>query len=290
MTSDRYAGREAITYYRKNGDVIRISFKELRQQVDGFAKGLIKLGLQKGEKLGIVVGRRYEYIVAYFGAVKAGIVAVRHFPLLKADRLVAQINKVGSAALVIDGDTLTVIRNAVPAVEEALVPCCLQPLPSKERCTSTVIYPSYALEIINLTEKHDFSSLKLALIGGIILPSPILEKLKKVLTPNIQNAFGMTEALLVTSHVPSDPVDGQVQTVGRPIPHSEIKLVDENFRIVPVNTEGEICVRGPNVFKYYHGDEDKTSREKTQTGWFMTGDVGVMLDDGRIRHLKHDWN
>ncbi|XP_070550269.1 medium-chain acyl-CoA ligase ACSF2, mitochondrial-like [Ptychodera flava] len=410
MTSDKYPEREAITYYPKNGDVIRISFKELRQQVDGFAKGLIKLGLQKGEKLGIVVGRRYEYIAAYMGAVKAGLVAVRHFPSLKADLLVAQISKVGSAALVIDGDALAVIRNAVPGVEEGLVPCCLQPLPSvrcfinidsmekkgacyplreiggselqsleneiqpdnpavifftsgstgiwkaavhshsaivecsisiseihadineghpgchlcvvhmypvsaealfapvltagdrlvlpesvnvqtflytlqKERCTSTVIYPTYALEIINLTEKHDFYSLKLALIGGIILLLPVLEKLKKVLTPNIQNSYGMTEALLVTSHVPTDPIDGRVQNVGRPIPHSEIKLVNENFRTVAVNTEGEICVRGPNVFKYYHGDEDKTSRVKTQTGWFMTGDVGVMLDDGRIRHL-----
>ncbi|XP_070551532.1 putative acyl-CoA synthetase YngI [Ptychodera flava] len=161
---------------------------------------------------------------------------------------------------------------------------CLYAL-QKERCTSTLLYPSHVFEIINLKGKHDFSSLKLALISGTILPKPILDKLSKVLTPNIQNSYGMTEALLVTSHVPTDPVDGRVQTVGRPLPHSEIKLVDDNFRIVPVNTEGEICVRGPNVFQCYLGDEDKTSAAKSQTGWFMTGDVGVMLDDGRIRHL-----
>ncbi|XP_070550243.1 medium-chain acyl-CoA ligase ACSF2, mitochondrial-like [Ptychodera flava] len=415
MTSDRYPEREAMTYYPKNGDVKRFNFQELRHQVDGFAKGLIKLGLQKGEKLGIVVGRRYEYIVAYLGAVKAGLVAVRHFPFLKANQLVQQIHKVGCSAMVIDSDTLPSIRELVPGVEQACVPCCLQRLPSvrcfinidsmekkgaclsmsdvicssegsselqslgneiqpgdpalvyftsgstgtwkaalhchsalvesslsvseihvrlndgntgchlcvanmhsvsfeavfapmlmvgdrlvlpesvdaqtviytlqKECCTSTALYPSHVFGITNLTEKYHFSSLKLALIGGNIVPLPILDKLKKVLTPNIQNTFGMTEALLVTSHVPTDPVDGRVQTVGRPLPHSEIKLVDDNFHIVPINTEGEICVRGPNVFQCYLGDEDKTLAAKTQTGWFKTGDVGVMLDDGRIRHL-----
>ncbi|XP_070550250.1 medium-chain acyl-CoA ligase ACSF2, mitochondrial-like [Ptychodera flava] len=417
MTSDRYPEREAITYYPKNSDVKRINFQELRHQVDGFAKGLIKLGLRKGEKLGIVVGRRYEFIVAYLGAVKAGLVAVRYFSYLKADQLGQQINKVGCSALVIDNDALVSIRKLVPDVEEASVPCCLQPFPNvrcfinidsmenkgaclflrriicsgdskggtelqslenqiqpddpaviyftsgstgewkavvhshsalvessisvseiharlndentgchlcvvnmysvsadaliapmltigdrlvfpesvdvqtvrytlqKERCTSTVLYPSHVFEIINLAENEDFFSLKLALIGGNIIPKPVLDKSKKVLTPNIQNTFGMTEALLVTSHLPTDPVDGRVQTVGRPFSNSEIKVVDENFHIVPVNTEGEICVRGPNVFMHYHDDEEKTSAAKTPLGWFKTGDVGVMLDDGRIRHL-----
>ncbi|XP_070550257.1 medium-chain acyl-CoA ligase ACSF2, mitochondrial-like [Ptychodera flava] len=417
MSSDRYPEREAITYYPKNGDVKRINFRELRHQVDGFAKGLIKLGLQKGEKLGIVVGRRYEYIVAYLGAVKAGLVAVRHFPDLKGRQLGQQINKAGCAALVIDSGTLVSVRELVPGLEEASVPCCLQPLPNvrcfinidsmekkgacfslsgiicsanakggtelqsvekeiqpddpaviyftsgstgswkavihshsalveslisvseihtrlndentgchlcvvnmylvscelmfapmltigerlvlpesvdvqtvlytlqKERCTSTVLYRYHVFGITHLTEKYDFSSLKLAFIGGNILPKPVFNELKKVLTPNIQNTFGMTEALLVTSHVPTDPVDGRVQTVGRPFPHSEIKVVNENFHIVPVNTEGEICVRGPNVFMHYHDDEEKTSAAKTPLGWFKTGDIGVMMDDGRIRHL-----
>ncbi|XP_070551555.1 putative acyl-CoA synthetase YngI [Ptychodera flava] len=155
----------------------------------------------------------------------------------------------------------------------------------KESCTSTVIYPPYAFEIANLAERHDFSSLKLALVGGNIVPQPVLDKLKKVLTPNIQNTFGMTEALLLTYHSPGDPSDGRIQTIGRPFPHSEIKLTDENFRTVPINTEGEICVRGPNVFQFYLGEEDTTSTVKSHTGWFKTGDFGKMLDDGRILHL-----
>ncbi|XP_070550981.1 medium-chain acyl-CoA ligase ACSF2, mitochondrial-like [Ptychodera flava] len=359
MTSDRYPEREAITYYPKNGDVIRISFRELRHQIDGFARGLVKLGLQKGEKLGIVVGRRYEYIVAYLGAVKP-------LPSVRCFINIDSIEKKGACLSLKElisssdgGSELQSLENEIqpddPAVifftsgstgkwkaavhsHSAIVECSIsiseihaqvnegQPgchqfvvhmypvsgealfapvltagdrlvLPEsvdvqtflytlqKERCTSTVLYPSYAFEIINLTEEHDLSSLKLALIGGNIIPRPVLEKLKTVLTPNIQNTFGMTEALFVTSHVPTDPVDGRVETVGRPFPHSEIKLVDENFQIVPVNTEGEICIRGPYIFKYYHDDEDKTSAAKTPTGWFKTGDVGVMMDDGRIRHL-----
>ncbi|XP_070547630.1 medium-chain acyl-CoA ligase ACSF2, mitochondrial-like [Ptychodera flava] len=96
---------------------------------------------------------------------------------------------------------------------------------------------------------------------------------------------GMTEAFLVTSHLVDDSIDDRIRTVSRPIAHSEVKIVDENLRILPINNKGEICVRGPNKFQCYYGDEDKTSAVKSQSGWFMTGDVGIMFDDGRIQHL-----
>ncbi|XP_070549969.1 medium-chain acyl-CoA ligase ACSF2, mitochondrial-like [Ptychodera flava] len=130
LTSDAYPKREAITYCPKDGDVKRLSFKEPRLHVDKFAEWLMKLGVQKGKKLGILVGRRHEYIVAYLGIVKAGLIAARLLTFSKADQLIYQINKVGCDMLVIDSDGLAKIRELLPDVECVRVPCCREPLPS----------------------------------------------------------------------------------------------------------------------------------------------------------------
>ncbi|XP_070551448.1 medium-chain acyl-CoA ligase ACSF2, mitochondrial-like [Ptychodera flava] len=415
LTSDAYPKREAITYYPKDGDVKRLSFEELRLRVDRFAEGLMKLGVQKGEKLGILVGRRYEYIVAYLGVMKAGLVAVRLLTFSKADQLKYQINKVGCDILVIDSDGLANIRELLPEVECERVPCCRKPLPSVrffinidsaetrgaclslksmlsmspdhlkeigfenelqlddpcviffssgstgrpkaivhshrsiseyvltmsdyktsynddehgchlcsvtyavaleynvapmivagdrflltesqdidtilsvirlERCTSMILYPLHAFEIAYTKgEGIDLSSLKEVGVGGNVFPLDTLAKLRKFHIQNITIGYGATETNAATSHLKGEPIDEKTWIVGRPIPHCEVKIVDDNFRTVPVDTEGEVCVRSPYVFQCYFGEEERTKAVKTESGWVKTGDVGIMLDDGRIRVL-----
>ncbi|XP_070551449.1 medium-chain acyl-CoA ligase ACSF2, mitochondrial-like [Ptychodera flava] len=416
LTSDAYPKREAITYYPKDGDVKRLSFEELRLHVDRFAEGLMKLGVKKGEKLGILVGRRYEYIVAYLGAMKAGLIAVRLLTFSKADQLVYQINKVGCDMLVIDSDGLANIRELLPGVQSVGVPYCREPLPSVrffinidsavtrgaclsldsilsmssdnlkevgvenelqldnpcviffssgstgrpkaivhshhsisecvltvsdyrtsyndddrgchlgsvtwysialeytlapmivagdrlvltesqdvdtilsvirlERCTSMTLFPLLAFEIAYTKgEGIDLSSLKEACLGGNTFPPDTLAKLRKFHIQNITVGYGSTETNATTLHLKDESIDGKTWIVGRPIPHCEVKIVDENFRIVPVNTEGEVCVRSPYVFQCYFGEEEQTKAVKTESGWVKTGDAGIMLDDGRIRVL-----
>ncbi|XP_070551446.1 medium-chain acyl-CoA ligase ACSF2, mitochondrial-like [Ptychodera flava] len=416
LTSNAYPQREAITHYSKDGDVKRWSFEELRLQADRFGKGLMSLSLQKGEKLGILVGRRYEYIVVYLGAMKAGLVAVFLHTSSKADQLKYQINKVLCDMLVVDSNNLTTIRELVPEVEAVSVPCCRQPLPSVrffinidaaetqgacltlnkvfsmssdhlkeselqnevqqddpcviffssgstgrpkaivhshraisegaitisdersaynddqygrhlcsvpcysmgldvimapvivagdrlvltespdvdtllnvirlERCSSAVLYPLLAFEIAYLKgEGVDFSSMKQAFVGGNTLPPDTLAKLRKLVTPNIIIGYGSTETNVVTLQCKGDPIDEKRWIVGRPIPHTEVKIVDDQFRTVPINTEGEICVRSPYSFQCYLGDKERTKAVKTESGWFKTGDAGIMLDDGRLQVL-----
>jgi len=72
-------------------------------------------------------------------------------------------------------------------------------------------------------------------------------------------------------------------TVGLPVPSMEISIRDENGKELGLNEPGEICVRGPNVMKGYWQRPDESKKVLTEDGWLLTGDVGQIEDDGRLR-------
>ena len=91
--------------------------------------------------------------------------------------------------------------------------------------------------------------------------------------------YGMTETgPLSTQTSPDDPIDLRVGTVGKVLPHTEVKIVDENDQIVALNEPGELCVRGYNVMLGYWGDGSPGR-------WMHTGDVATMDDAGYVRML-----
>ena len=79
--------------------------------------------------------------------------------------------------------------------------------------------------------------------------------------------YGQTE-LSPVNHMtlPEDSLENRTQTVGRPIPHIEVKIVDADNRVVPIGEQGEICTRGYSVMKGYWGDDEKTA-ETIVDGW-----------------------
>jgi malonyl-CoA/methylmalonyl-CoA synthetase len=82
----------------------------------------------------------------------------------------------------------------------------------------------------------------------------------------------------------SNPYRGKRRAghVGLPLPNVEVRLVDEQFQDVAPGEQGEILVRGNNVFREYWRKPEDTRKEFTDDGWFKTGDVAVM-DDGYYR-------
>lgn len=76
-----------------------------------------------------------------------------------------------------------------------------------------------------------------------------------------------------------DPVEKRCSTVGRIHPHLEVKIIDEDSKIVPVGTSGQLCTRGYSVMKGYWGDEEKT-RDCIVDGWMLTGDLAVIDSEG----------
>jgi fatty-acyl-CoA synthase len=94
-------------------------------------------------------------------------------------------------------------------------------------------------------------------------------------------AYGMTETSPVSFQSGTDdPIDSRVSTVGRIQPHLEVKIVDNEGRIVPRGQSGELCTRGYSVMLGYWGDEARTKEAIDAGGWMHTGDLAVIDDEG----------
>ncbi|TNF92051.1 MAG: malonyl-CoA synthase [Gammaproteobacteria bacterium] len=96
----------------------------------------------------------------------------------------------------------------------------------------------------------------------------------------ILERYGMTEAGMITSN----PYDGDriAGTVGYPLPDIQVRVTDEAGCECPQDETGVLEVIGPNVFKGYWQMPEKTAAEFRDDGWFITGDLATMSDDGRI--------
>ncbi|WP_425409342.1 AMP-binding protein [Hyphococcus sp.] len=155
---------------------------------------------------------------------------------------------------------------------------------SNEACTHLYGVPTMFIAMLSLPE---FSNAELSsLRGGIMAGSPCpIEVMRKVMSdmhmPEVTIAYGMTETSPVSFQSDRlDEAERRAMTVGRIHPHLEVKIVDENDRIVPRGSPGEICVRGYSVMKGYWADEDRTAEVLTADGWMRTGDLASIDDDG----------
>ena len=117
-------------------------------------------------------------------------------------------------------------------------------------------------------------------LGGSAVPAAVGERCARI-GIEIARSFGSTEHPSITGSRPDAPHDKRVNTDGRPLPGVEIRLVDDDGKDVEVGTPGEIWSRGPDLFVGYT-DAAATETAFSADGWFMTGDIGVLDDDGYL--------
>lgn len=129
-------------------------------------------------------------------------------------------------------------------------------------------------------DSYDLSALRLALGGGSPCPLTMIEFLRQRGVPFVE-AFGMTETAPLVTVLDSDHVTEKAGSIGRVGTHVEARIVDEVDRDVPVDTVGELVVRGANVFVGYWMNPSATA-EAFRGGWFHTGDLGRMDAEGFI--------
>jgi acyl-CoA synthetase (AMP-forming)/AMP-acid ligase II len=151
-----------------------------------------------------------------------------------------------------------------------------------ERATVQFMVPAMwaALTAVPDFDSHDLSALELAVTGGAPCPLPVLEFFQGKGLP-FQEGFGMTETAPLVSVLDADHVKEKAGSIGRAAFHVDARIVDENDRDVPTHDVGELVVRGPNVFTGYWGRPDATA-EAFRGGWFHTGDLGRMDEEGFI--------
>ncbi|XP_074084970.1 long-chain-fatty-acid--CoA ligase 1 isoform X2 [Macrotis lagotis] len=123
---------------------------------------------------------------------------------------------------------------------------------------------------------------RLMITGAAPVSATVLTFLRAALGCQFYEGYGQTECTAGCSlTVPGDWTAGHV---GAPMPCCLIKLVDvEEMNYLAAKGEGEICVKGPNVFKGYLKDPAKTAEALDKDGWLHTGDVGKWLPNGTLK-------
>ena len=128
---------------------------------------------------------------------------------------------------------------------------------------------------------HDaMEKFRLMVCGSAALPVSTMEKWEKISGHVLLERYGMTEIGMAISN----PYRAQRRAghVGIALPNVEVRLVDEKFEDIAPGEQGEILVRGGNVFREYWRKPAETEKEFTADGWFKTGDVAI-VDDGYYR-------
>ena len=401
----------------------RWNWRELRERARHFAAGLLALGLEPGDRIGMLAPNRAEWLVVQFGSAYAGLVLVNINPAYRTPELEYALQKVGCRALVTESafktsdyiamlnelapelaasepgdlhaarlpDLRTVIRlgsehsagmfnfddvapKAGPKqlaaidtigrnldfdapiniqftsgttgspkaatlthhniVNNASMSASIMRFTERDRlcmpvpmyhcfgmvlgtllCTSSgaaIVLPAAAFEaaaclaaiederctavhgvptmfIAMLEEpgfaERDTSSLRTGIMAGAPCPIELMHRvIDEMNLREITIGYGMTETgPLSTQTLPDDPVELRVGTVGRPLPNTEIKIVDEDGHIVPRGEPGELCARGYNVMRGYWGDPERTAKDIDEARWIRTGDTATMDENDYVR-------
>jgi long-chain acyl-CoA synthetase len=130
--------------------------------------------------------------------------------------------------------------------------------------------------------KLDFSSLKLAVGGGMAVQKATAERWKQVTGIPLVEGYGLTETSPSATANPPTALE-YTGSIGVPMPSTEIVLRDDNDKDVALGQPGEICIRGPQVMSGYWQRPDETAKVLGKDGFLHTGDIGVMDDKGFIR-------
>ena len=416
--ASRWPDRDALVVIDQG---VRWSWAELRERARRFASGLIELGLEPGERIGMLAPNRAEWIVTQFGSAYAGLILVNVNPAYRKPELAYALNKVGCRALVTESEFktsnyLTMLHELAPelsgaapgTLESAALPalrsvirlgkertpgmfsfadvaetaaddtrlaavangldfdqpiniqftsgttgspkaatlthhnivnnarmsaeilgfseadrlCIPVPmyhcfgmvlgtllcathgaaivLPSAgfepsaclsaiatERCTAFHGVPTMFIAMLDDPDfdRYDLGSLRTGIMAGAPCPVELMHRvIDDMHMPEITIGYGMTETgPLSTQTLRDDPIELRVGTVGRALPNTEIKVIDEQGRIVPCGESGELCTRGYCVMRGYWGDPERTAEDIDEGHWIRTGDVATMDQNGYVR-------
>lgn len=164
-----------------------------------------------------------------------------------------------------------------------------------ERASTFSAVPTMLIALLDHPTRatRDLSSLRRVLVGGSLVPAPVVSRLEDELGVRFANVFGQTECSPVATMVaPDDALADKASTVGRPLPHTEAKIIDPGTgATVPCGVTGEFCTRGFHVMIGYHDDRDATDATIDVDGWLHTGDLcsmderGYVTVEGRLKDM-----
>ena len=149
-------------------------------------------------------------------------------------------------------------------------------------CTFLIAIPSmYRVLVRSQRQKpRDVGALRCAISGGEPLPAELREGFEEVFGIKLLDGYGLTETSPVVSF--NLPGANRPGSVGTPLEGIEVRIADEENEVRATGEVGEIQVKGPNVMAGYHERPEETAAVFAPGGWFRTGDMGRLDDDGYL--------
>ncbi|MFF3846529.1 AMP-binding protein [Streptomyces sp. NPDC002328] len=157
----------------------------------------------------------------------------------------------------------------------------------RERCTSLYGVPTMFIAELNLPDfaAYDLSSLRTGIMAGSPCPVEVMKRVVAEMNmAEVSICYGMTETSPVSTQTRrDDDLEHRTGTVGRVLPHIEVKVVDPVTGVTqPRGTAGELCTRGYSVMLGYWNEPEKTAEAIDAGRWMHTGDLAVMREDGYL--------
>ncbi|KAH7386563.1 hypothetical protein BKA64DRAFT_146243 [Cadophora sp. MPI-SDFR-AT-0126] len=142
------------------------------------------------------------------------------------------------------------------------------------KITYTYVAPPVVLHLAKnpIVDDYDLSSLRMITSGAAPLTKELIYAVKKRLNTEVKQAYGLSETCPVT-HIQKQWDDG-LGSCGPPLPNQTINFMSPDGIEVSQGKEGEVWIKGPNVFLGYHNNEEATRSSITEDGFFKTGDIG----------------
>lgn len=177
------------------------------------------------------------------------------------------------------GCTMMVVKMFDPAVIIHLI--------EREKVTGFIAVPTMLvglLEALSGTPK-DVSSMEIILSGGSMVAPDLVRETIAQFNCGYQTVYGQTECSpIITQHHSGDAIDDLCHTIGQVVPQTAVSVRDPaSNAVVPINTVGEICVKGYCNMIRYHNNPEATAETIDGAGWLHTGDLGVVDARGYVR-------
>ncbi|MGA7197076.1 AMP-binding protein, partial [Roseiarcus sp.] len=173
---------------------------------------------------------------------------------------------------------------AMVSPSEAFDPVATLEAVEAERCTGLHGVPTMFIAMLDHPEfgRFDLRALRTGIMAGSPCPVEVMRRVvERMHMREVTIAYGMTETSPVSfQSAHDDPLERRVSTVGRIQPHLEVKIVDNEGRIVPPGQPGELLTRGYSVMRGYWDDPGATAGAIDDAGFMHTGDLATIDAEG----------
>ncbi|HEX7239862.1 MAG TPA: AMP-binding protein [Longimicrobiaceae bacterium] len=204
---------------------------------------------------------------------------------LRPDDVVFGVNCLFNIFGVGPGVLGTLAAGAALVLQDDVSPA--RPLEIIERERVTVHHGVPTTFLTELREQAEaprsLSSLRTGIIAGAPVPEEVVARVQREMVPDVRIGYGLTETgSMVSVTIQGDPSGKQLRTVGRPLEGVEVRVIDTDGSVLPEESVGELAIRGPGVMKGYYRQPGETSHALTADGFFLTGDLGMVDEEGYL--------